>query len=168
MTTTNIHSRVLVLANEVADSAALRQAIAASVPRASQTDVLIVAPALNTSLRHWLSDDDAARDAARDRLLRSVARLERDDIVVNAMIGDPDPLQAAEDALRLFPADAIVVVSRPPASAGRRERRMVERLGARSRLPIRHLVAREHPRSIRRPPGLARVWRTGAEGVSLR
>jgi hypothetical protein len=40
-------------------------------------EVLVVAPALNSRLRHWLSDDGAARRNAEERAAACVDRLER-------------------------------------------------------------------------------------------
>ena len=39
--------------------------------------VLVVAPALNSRLRHWMSDDGEARRAAEERLEATVDGLER-------------------------------------------------------------------------------------------
>jgi hypothetical protein len=46
--------------------------------------VLIVAPALNSRLRHWVSDEDEARAAAEERLTRSLERLRADGVVDSA------------------------------------------------------------------------------------
>jgi len=40
-------------------------------------EVLVVAPAVNSRLRRWLSDDDEARRVAEERLAACVDRLER-------------------------------------------------------------------------------------------
>src|SRR5438105_765845 len=58
----------LLVANEVPSRAALEELTGSS-------DVLVVAPALNSRLRHWLSDEDGARRRAEDRLARSLERL---------------------------------------------------------------------------------------------
>jgi hypothetical protein len=76
-------------------------------------DVLVVTPALNTRLRHWLSDEDAARRRASERLSSSLEQLRRRGVRAFGMVGDADPLQALTDALRTFPADEIVVVQGP-------------------------------------------------------
>ena len=80
--------RLLVIANETVESAALRQALRASAADEPQTQVLVVAPALNTRLRHWLSDDDAARAAAGDRLRRSTEQLRRAGFDAEGCVGD--------------------------------------------------------------------------------
>jgi nucleotide-binding universal stress UspA family protein len=91
-------------------------------------DVLVVAPALNTRLRHWLSDEDPARRRAEARAAAFVDRLERRGIHAEGRIGDADPLLAIADALSTFPADEIVV-----AADHERSRRLAEELVSRAR-----------------------------------
>src|SRR5512134_782293 len=58
--------RILVVANETVAGRALRDEV---VRRAGEdADVLVVCPALNSPLRHWASDEDAARAGAELRL----------------------------------------------------------------------------------------------------
>ncbi len=92
---------------------ALDAVIPAEVPEA---DVLVVAPALNTWLRHWLSDDDAARRRAEERAAAWVDLLERRGVHAEGRVGDADPLQAIADALPTFPADEIVIAAQPERS----------------------------------------------------
>jgi hypothetical protein len=75
--------------------------------------LLIVAPAVNSRLRHWLSDEDDARRAAQDRLRICVKRFERAGFTVEGRVGDPDPVQAIGDSLALVDADAVVVATPP-------------------------------------------------------
>ena len=42
---------------------------AATPAEVSDAEVLVVAPALNSWLRHWLSDEDAARRRAEERVV---------------------------------------------------------------------------------------------------
>ena len=85
---------------------ALDNEVPAELP---EGDVLVVAPALNSRLRRWLSDEDGARRRARDRASALVDRLERRGIHAEGRIGDGDPLLAIADALPTFPADEIVI-----------------------------------------------------------
>jgi hypothetical protein len=102
--------------------------------------VLVVAPGLNTRFRHWLSDSDSAREAARERLNRCVQRLTQLGVAANGMIGDSDPLQATVDALHLFPAQEIVMATHPERRSNWLARGIVERVAERFDGPILHLV----------------------------
>lgn len=133
--------RILVLANETLVGAALHETVAASA--AGDAHVLVVAPALNSRLRHWLSDSDEARDRASQRLLECVRALASVGVDANGIIGDADPLQAALDALSLFPADEIVVATHPERTSNWLAHGLVDRLCERSDLPVLHVVV--HP-----------------------
>ena len=85
---------------------ALDSETAVDVP---QSQVFVVAPALNSRLRRWLSDEDAARRRALERASAAVARLERRGLHAESQVGDADPLQAIADALPVFAADEIVI-----------------------------------------------------------
>jgi hypothetical protein len=100
----------------------------------------VVCPALNSRLRHWASDEDPARAQAQERLNRSIARLAQLGISARGEIGDADPLQAMEDALRTFGADEIVISTHPPGRSHWLERGVVD--GARERfdVPVTHVV----------------------------
>ena len=88
---------------------------AASSLNLTDEHVYVVAPAVNSRLRHWLSDDDSARRAAQERLEAVLRRLERAGVDTAGRIGDADPVQAIADALATFDADRIVI-------AGHRDR----------------------------------------------
>lgn len=103
--------RVLVVANETVAGRALRAEIAA---RADGAEVRVVCPALNSLLRHWFSDEDAARERAQERLERSLEALAGAGIEASGGVGDANPLQAIADALPTFPADEIIVSTHPP------------------------------------------------------
>jgi hypothetical protein len=131
--------RILVIANETVGGEALRDAI----ERRSadhQVQVLVVCPALNSPLRHWVSDEDGARAAAQERLQRSLARLSEEGIEASGEVGDGEPLQAIEDALRSFGADEIIISTHPVGRSQWLERGVVH--GARTRfdVPITHVV----------------------------
>jgi nucleotide-binding universal stress UspA family protein len=108
---------------------------AAVPPEVADADVLVVAPALNSKLRHWLSDDDAARRRAKAVAEALVELLKRDGVSAEGRAGDFDPLQAIADALTAFPADEIVIAGRPSRANGLE--RLVSRIRDRFALPIR-------------------------------
>jgi nucleotide-binding universal stress UspA family protein len=99
-------------------------------------EVLVVAPALNSRLRHWLSDEDGARRRAGERAAECVDRLERAGAHARGSVGDADPVQAIADALATFPADEIVI-----AADAKRSHELAFR--ARKRFPLRILQAEE-------------------------
>src|SRR3954463_5865981 len=66
--------RILVVANETVAGRRLREAIQ-SAAGDRKANVLVVSPALNTPLKHWVSDEDEARAAAEERLDASLAKL---------------------------------------------------------------------------------------------
>ncbi|HET6657946.1 MAG TPA: hypothetical protein VFG61_08630 [Gaiellaceae bacterium] len=131
--------RILVVANETVAGRSLRDEV---VRRAVERDaqVLVVTPALNTRIRHWTSDEDTARGAAQARLDESLAALSRDGIDAQGTVGDDDPCQAIEDALRMFAADEIVVSTHPAGRSNWLEHGVVERAKERFDLPITHVV----------------------------
>ena len=143
MSISSTHSRtrrILVIANETLGGGALHQTVAASAQ--DDGEVLVVVPALNDRLRHWLSDSGEACRRASERLLACLAALESADVDAEGMIGDADPLQAALDALALFPADEIVVATHPEGRSNWLARELVESLCERSDLPVLHVIVR--------------------------
>ena len=131
--------RILVIANETVGAETLRECIR---ERAEGTDerILVVSPALNSPLRHWASDDDRARAAAHERLNESVRRLEEAGLSVFGEVGDGEPLQAIEDAVRTFGPDEIIISTHPEGRSHWLERGVVEAARERFAIPITHVV----------------------------
>jgi GABA permease len=55
-------------------------------------------------------------------------------------IGDGDPVQAIEDALRTFRPDELIVSTHPPGRSLWLERAVIERARERFDLPLTHVV----------------------------
>ena len=130
--------RILVVANESSEGPVLHDVIRIHAGDAS--DVLVVAPALNSRLRHWTSDDDHARADAEARLRRCLASLDGAGISTEGVVGDEDPLQAIADVLRGFDADELVIATHPEERSHWLARRVVERARKRFGLPVLHVV----------------------------
>jgi hypothetical protein len=131
--------RILVIANETVGGERLRE----EIERRSEgysAQVLVVCPALNSPLRHWASDEDGARAEAHRRLSASLARLRQLGIDAKGEVGDGEPLQAIEDALRLFGADEIIISTHPEGRSHWLERGVVEGARERFAVPITHVV----------------------------
>jgi hypothetical protein len=131
--------RILVIANETVGGRALQDVIREKSVGV-QEHVLVVSPALNSPLRHLASDEDQARADAQARLDRSLAKLRDAGISARGEVGDADPLQAIEDALRTFGPDEIVISTHPEGRSHWLERGVVS--GARDRfaVPVTHVV----------------------------
>ena len=131
--------RILVVANETVGGHALRSTILAKSLDVRE-EVLVVTPALNSPLRHWVSDEDGARAAAQERLDTSLAQLAEAGVQARGEVGDGDPLQAMEDALRTFGADEIIISTHPEGRSNWLERGIVENARERFAVPITHVV----------------------------
>jgi len=131
--------RILVIANETVGGRPLLDRISER-SAGHKTEVLVVSPALNTPLRYWASDEDSAREQAGQRLDRSLARLEQQGVQARGEIGDGDPVQAIEDALRTFGADEIIISTHPEGRSNWLERGVVTSARERFAVPIHHVV----------------------------
>jgi hypothetical protein len=139
--------RILVIANETVGGHTLRSTILEKSLDVRE-EVLVVTPALNSPIRHWVSDEDGARAAAQERLDRSLAQLAEAGVQARGEVGDGDPLQAIEDALRTFGADEIIISTHPEGRSNWLERGIVENARERFPVPITHVVVdldREDP-----------------------
>ena len=109
--------------------------------RDDDEEVLVVAPALVDRLRYWTSDDDRARNAAARRLDDCVMSLRRRGLRARGYVADADPLQALDDAVRLFGPHEIVVTVQARGRANWRARDLVRRAERRLGRPVRHALA---------------------------
>jgi hypothetical protein len=105
-----------------------------------KTEVLVCTPALNSRLRYWASDEDGARAAAQRRLDASIEQLHALGIDASGEVGDADPLQAMEDALRTFGADEIILSTHPEGRSHWLERNVVSLARERFAVPVTHVV----------------------------
>lgn len=131
--------RILVVANETVIGRELRDCIHAK-SEGYDEKVLVVTPALNSPLRHWASDEDGARVSAQERLDASLAALRAVGIDASGEIGDADPLQAVEDALRTFGPDEVIISTHPEGRSNWLERGIVAAARKRFSVPVTHVV----------------------------
>ena len=102
---------VLVISSSERPVAALRAALGDDID-----ELRVVVPAVHQSRLQWLTNaDDDARERADDAASSIADALPSRETEASA--GDSDPLLAAEDALRTFAADEVVVVTRPDEEA---------------------------------------------------
>jgi hypothetical protein len=131
--------RLLVVANETVAGPELLAELR-RLAEGAPTRVLVVSPALNSPLKHWVSDEDGARASASDRLEASLAAMRAAGITASGEIGDGDPLQAIADALRTFAPDELVISTHPEGRSHWLERDVVTNARERFALPVRHVV----------------------------
>jgi GABA permease len=131
--------RILVVANETVGGPELLSEIRER-SAGRTTRVLVVCPALNSPLRHWVSDEDEARAKAQARLDQSLASMRAAGLAADGEIGDGDPIQAIEDAVRTFRPDELVISTHPVGRSHWLERGVVEKARERFDLPVVHVV----------------------------
>jgi GABA permease len=132
--------RLLVVANETVGGEPLLDEIRDRC-RTRDSEILVVTPALPTSrAAHWASDVDEAMELARQRMELSLIAIGELGLKARGEVGDSDPNVAIEDALRVFPADEIVISTHPPERSRWLEHGVVDRAREQIELPISHVV----------------------------
>jgi hypothetical protein len=114
-------------------------------------EMLVVAPASGISRLDWLTNAEDDAHAEADSIADKAAAA-TPTTNVEAQVGDSDPLQAIEDALRTFAADEIIIVTRPDDQAGWLEEGSGETAQARILLPVTHVTVKEDG-TITKPGG---------------
>ena len=103
--------KVLVIASEPISADRLCAALGETIDDA---EIMVVAPALHRSaLRFWLSDADEAIRRAELVQRETVEALDDAGVDAHGDTGEGDPVKAVEDVLVTFPAERILLFSRP-------------------------------------------------------
>jgi hypothetical protein len=103
--------KVLVVATEPISADRLRAALGAATDDA---EIMVVAPALHRSaLRFWLSDADEAIQRAELVQRETTEGLDDAGLDAHGDTGEGDPVKAVEDVLVTFPAERILLFTRP-------------------------------------------------------
>jgi hypothetical protein len=132
--------RLLVVATAPVEEDALRKRVQEHSGD-QEVEVRVVAPPVELSPLQWLaSDEDKARKEAAGIAQEAEQAVEPEAERVETEVGDTDPFQAIEDELRQFPADEVIVVTRPEDEARWLEEGTAEEARERLRVPVTHLV----------------------------
>ena len=132
--------RLLVVANETVTGEALRAEIRNRC-RGRTSEIFVITPALTASrAAHWASDVDEAIELARQRMELSLIEIDQLGLKAKGEVGDSDPNVAIEDALRVFPADEILISTHPSDRSHWLEAGVVEKAQAEVDLPVTHVV----------------------------
>jgi hypothetical protein len=130
---------LVVVTAEVADAT-----VSEFVGRSAGEDaeIRVVAPASGISRLDWLTnaEDDARADAESlaDKTAQAAPATD-----VEAKVGDSDPVKAIEDALREFPADEVLIITRPDEESSWLVAGSGETAQTRFRLPVRLVTVAE-------------------------
>jgi hypothetical protein len=130
---------VLVVANETVRGKELMDVLG-EIALSGKARFRVVAPALNSRLKTWTSDEDPARAAAQERLASTLERLRDVGIDATGEVGDVDPLVAVEDGVRTFRPTEIVVSTHPEGRSNWLERGVVSALRERYDVQVTHVV----------------------------
>jgi hypothetical protein len=128
--------KVLALVPEPVSAEALRSALGDATDDA---EVMVVAPALDSRTRFWTSDNDEAIARAEGVQQETVERLSESGVDAVGDTGEVDPLLALNDALATFPADEIVIFTRPKADQNWAESDLLEQAQEQFSVPVRHM-----------------------------
>jgi hypothetical protein len=134
---TTAHRLLAIVTNDPLGLESLRE-----IPNGNEeVDLRVVVPAVEANpLRHTLGDIDEPRREAEARLGRVLGELRENGIEAGGEVGDPDPIQAAQDALLKGPADEILIFEHEQAQARWFEEGLLEKAEAGLEPPLRMVV----------------------------
>lgn len=126
----------LVVANQTADSQELIDRLKQKSEAADDADLFIV-------VLPQADGSGEAAGAARARLGETLELMRSAGLVCAGMIGDPDPLTAARNALQAFNVSEVVVSTFPPSRSAWLRGDLIERLREATPLPVEHVMAQD-------------------------
>jgi hypothetical protein len=130
--------KVLLVTPEPVDAGAVRSAVGEG---ADDAEIMVVVPATDSSpMRFWMSDVDSAIADAETTQEEVVDSLSAEGISADGNVGEPEPALAIQDALATFPADRIVIFSRPDGDQDYREDAGLQDAEQRFGVPVTHLT----------------------------
>jgi hypothetical protein len=131
-------AHVLVVANETVGGQKLLEAIERRAER-GPIRCTVICPQ-NRPRKGLVIYEDSVRSAAQIRLELTLDRLREMGIEAQGEVMDPDPFLAAEDALRLYRPDEIIISTYPYPRSGWLRRDLIGRIQSLSKLPVEHVV----------------------------
>ena len=104
-------------------------------------ELRVVVPAVEANaFQHTMGDIDEPKAEAEVRLRRVMEELRRGGIEASGEVGDPDPIQAAQDALLKAPADEVLIFEHEEAQARWFEEGLFEKAQAGIEPPLRMVI----------------------------
>jgi hypothetical protein len=131
--------KLLVVATAPVSAGRLKEAVRSH--SGVDAEIRIVAPASDVSPLQWLAnDEDSAREEAAQVADNAQRAVRPEAARTESEVGDTDPVQAIEDALRTFPADEVLVVTRRNDEPGWLEQDFAEEARERFGVPVTRLT----------------------------
>lgn len=128
-------------------------------------DLRVVVPATEANaLRHTMGDIDEPKKEAEERLERALRTLRGNGIEVSGEVGDPDPVQAAQDALLKAPADEVLIFEHCEEQSKWYEEGLLEKAQEGIEPPLRVVVVETG--DDERPDHVVKVEETGEGTVN--
>jgi hypothetical protein len=128
--------RILVVADESSTSPAFVDELR-SHAGGRPVSLFVMAPALQSRIG-LIAGDQQGYDSAAQHLKATIKALEDAGLPAQGEVGPSDPLQAADDGLRQFPANEIVFVTHPEGKTNWLEDGVVAMAESRYFQPVRH------------------------------
>jgi hypothetical protein len=156
------HRVIAILTDELTGSEPIEQL--RSGADGDGVEVRVVVPAVEASpLEHTLGAIDEPRAQAEERLQRVLRQLREGDVQVSGEVGDPDPVQAAQDALLKAPADEVLIFEHAEGQAQWYENGLYERALESIEPPLRLVVLEQ---AENQPDHVVGVEQTGRGTVN--
>lgn len=130
--------RILLVIDDAATSGVLERL--PGQPEDAKPIVLVVAPAVSSRVAR-VTGDERAYERATDDLAATLRVLEELGVDAKGHVGSHDPLQAIDEGLREFPADAIVFVASGRDETEWLEQGLIEIARRRYSVPVHELSA---------------------------
>ena len=131
--------RVLVLANETIGGQKLLDAVRQRAAKGDDPHFHVVVPTVRP--RHGnVIYDDVVRDSAQVRVDLALEFMRQEGLDGSGEVGDPEPFNAAMDAIRERRVDEIIVSTLPVGSSNWLRRDLLERLREATGKPVEHVV----------------------------
>lgn len=156
------HRVIAIVTDELHGPEPVEQLLATS--NGKSVEVRVVVPAVEANpLHHTLGDIDEPRERAEKRLERVLQTLREGEVPVSGEVGDPDPVQAAQDALLKAPADEVLIFEHAEGQEQWYENGLYQRAQESIEPPLR-MVVLEHAEN--QPDHVVDVEETGSGTVN--
>jgi hypothetical protein len=141
----NVPRHVVVIVTEQVASKDSDAVVRAHAGQDVEVQVHVCAPVSKLSWLRWLTNVESVADPERADDPAPVETESGPDVEVQE--GELDPLQAVEDALRMYAADELIIITAPDEETSWIDAELESQVKERFGLPVTHLVATARTKS---------------------